>query len=82
MISNDLKTRDLSQCRSKVLSIIRLIASDPKHKYAKHAKVLKKIPVNVLHKWTDKEKKRFSEALQKHGKDYQKIKKYYPALTI
>ena len=82
MISNAVKTRDVNQCSKKLLGMKKQIASDPKHENAKHAKVLKKIPVRVKYKWTDKEKKRFNEALQKHGKDYQKIKKYFPELTM
>ena len=81
-ISKTVKTRNVIQCRGKVVCMIKEIASDPKHKNAKHAKVLKKIHVNAKYYWTEQEKKIFNKALQKHGKDYQKIKKYFPALTM
>ena len=56
------------------------IAKNPKHKHAKYAKILKKLPLRVPYRWTDKQKKRFSEAVQKHGKDWRAIKKYFPRM--
>ena len=81
MISNAVKTWDEEQCQTKVLHMIRRITSDPKHENAKHAKLLNKIPVRVQHRWTDKEKKRFSEAIQKHGCSYKEIIKCLPTMT-
>ena len=48
-ISKAVKTRDVLQCNEKVLCMIKQIANNPKHKNAKHAKVLRKIHVNARH---------------------------------
>ena len=81
-ISNALKTKTTYQVQNKIGMILRQVASDPKHEHAKHAKILKKISLNVYHVWTDKQNKKFTVALQKYGKDYTKILKYFPALSI
>ena len=73
MISNDVKTRSATQVQMKVSTMLAQIASNPKHRHAKHAKVLKTLPIIVSQTWTDEQKKRFNKALRKHGKDWKKI---------
>ena len=78
MISKAFKTKTIKQIRKKVNYMLRQIKSDPKHKHAKIASVIKKISKHVL---TDEKKKTFYKALQKHGKDYKKIREYFPTMS-
>ena len=60
--------------------MLKQITSDPKHENAKYAKILKKLPRTVPHVWTDQQKKKFNEALQKYGGSYKDIAKCFPTM--
>ena len=81
MISNAVQTKTAEQIRYKVSYMHKQIASNPKHENAKHAKVLKKISLREKHFYTDKQNT-LVKALQKHGKDYNKIGKYFPTESV
>ena len=81
MISNAVQTKTVDQIRGKVFQMHSRTASNPKHEHAKYAKVLNKLPLIVSCKWTDRQKKRFSEAVQKHGRDCRAIMKYFPKMS-
>ena len=80
-ITNALKNRTQKQVQSRVHVMLRQITSDPIHENAKYAKILKKLPRTVPHVWTDQQKKKFNEALQKYGSSYKDIVKCFPTMT-
>ena len=61
--------------------IFTSIKSNPKHEHAKYAKILHEMSLEKIHRWTVKESRIYNKALQKHGKDYSKIWKYFPNYT-
>ena len=81
MIQNALKTKTVTQVRNKVCGMIKQIASNPKNKHAKHAKVLNNISLTVAHKWNNKEEATFVKMLQKYGKNYKLISAKIPTKT-
>ena len=75
-----MKTKTVIQVCHKIYGLLKQIASNPKHKYAQFLKVLKKLPLRVMTKWTDQQTKRLSEAVQKQDRTIKAVMKYIPEM--
>ena len=82
MISNSVKTKTAAQVRRRVPYLIKLIAANPERKNTKIGKALKNIKIKGPNVWTKEHKETFTKALLKHGKDYNKILKHFPSMTM
>ena len=76
MIAKAVKTKTIEQVKKKANNICLGKSSDHRHDFKAVIKILRPT-MRVLDKWTEKEKVRLNKALQKHGKDYNKIAKQF-----